>query len=104
MINREPGIGNLNLRSGEDISRRLEEFGVSVLGLAQKLPKNAIGRHVALQWSRSATGAGSNYEEARGAESRADFIHKMAIASKEIREARYWTPRSVRPYGAQLGK
>ena len=39
---------------------------------------------------RSATGGGSNYEEARGAESRADFIHKVGIANKEMREALYW--------------
>lgn len=39
---------------------------------------------------RAATGGGSNYEEARGAESRADFIHKVGVANKEMREALYW--------------
>jgi four helix bundle protein len=42
------------------------------------------------QLVRSATGGGSNYEEARGAESRADFIHKVSIAIKELRESLYW--------------
>lgn len=41
---------------------------------------------------RSATGGGANYEEARGAESRADFIHKIGIANKELRETLYWLP------------
>ncbi len=39
---------------------------------------------------RAASGGGSNYEEARGAESRADFIHKVAVAAKELRESLYW--------------
>jgi four helix bundle protein len=36
------------------------------------------------------TSPGANYEEARGAESRADFIHKMGIVLKELKETRYW--------------
>jgi len=58
--------------------------------LGSKLPKDAAGRHVAIQLIRSATGAGANYEEARAAESRADFVHKVGIAAKEAREASYW--------------
>jgi four helix bundle protein len=76
---------------GADIAERLLEFGLAVLKLADVLPRGPAGRHVALQWVRSATGAGSNYEEARAAESRNDFIHKLGIAEKEIRESHYWT-------------
>jgi four helix bundle protein len=43
-----------------------------------------------MQWIRSATSAGANYEEARAAESGLDFAHKVSIAAKEAREARYW--------------
>jgi len=39
---------------------------------------------------RSATSCGANYEEACAAESRADFVHKMQIVLKELRESRYW--------------
>ena len=39
---------------------------------------------------RAATSAGANYEEACAAESRADFIHKMQIVLKELRESHYW--------------
>jgi four helix bundle protein len=45
---------------------------------------------VASQVVRSATGGGANYEEARAAESRQDFIHKVGVAAKEVREAVYW--------------
>jgi four helix bundle protein len=43
-----------------------------------------------MQLGRSATSAGANYEEACGAESRADFIHKMQLVLKESRESIYW--------------
>jgi four helix bundle protein len=49
-----------------------------------------VAKHVMRQLVRAATGGGANYEEARGAESRADFIHKVAVANKELREALYW--------------
>jgi four helix bundle protein len=49
-----------------------------------------IGRHIARQLLRSATAGGANYEEARCAESRADFAHKVSVAAKEVRESRYW--------------
>ena len=45
---------------------------------------------MALQLARAATGGGANYEEARAAESRSDFIHKVGIACKEVRETAYW--------------
>ena len=54
------------------------------------LPKNHVGRHIGGQLLRSGTGGGSNYEEARGAESRADFIHKLGMAWKDMREANFW--------------
>ena len=76
---------------GGDIAERLLRFGVAVLRLAAGFPKDRAGRHVAHQYVRSATGAGANYEKARAAESRADFVHKLAISAKEMREACYWT-------------
>ncbi len=58
--------------------------------MAEKLPKHAAGRHVGLQLVRSGTAGGANYEEARAAESAADFAHKALVAAKEVRETRYW--------------
>jgi len=75
---------------GDDISERLLTFAVRVMKLTSALPKSFVGRHIAGQLLRSGTGAGANYEEARGAESRADFIHKLGVAWKEAREAWYW--------------
>jgi four helix bundle protein len=78
------------MRLGRNIAQRLGSFAATVVRLSARLPKDATGRHIALQLVRSATGAGANYEEARAAESRADFLHKAAVALKELREARYW--------------
>ena len=86
---RRPATGNRQLERGANIAQRLLSFAVASLRLATSLPKDAGGRHVASQWIRSATGAGANYEEARAAESRADFIHKVGVAAKEMREACY---------------
>ena len=78
------------MRVGNDIAKRLLDFAVTVVRLAAALPKDPAGRHVASQLVRSATGGGANYEEARAAESREDFIHKVGVAAKEVRETVYW--------------
>ena len=75
---------------GENIAERLRHFGARVVRLCRALPGDAATKHVARQLVRAATGGGANYEEARGAESRADFVHKVGIANKELREALYW--------------
>ena len=75
---------------GDDIADRLRKFAVRVLQLTRELPKDSAGNHVARQLIRSATGGGANYEEARGAESQADFVHKVRVAAKEVRESHFW--------------
>jgi four helix bundle protein len=55
-----------------------------------RLNKTSVGRHIGKQLMRSSTSAGANYEEACGAENRADFVHKMQVTLKELREALYW--------------
>ena len=54
------------------------------------LQVDAASKHTAKQLWRAITGGGSNYEEARAAESTADFVHKVRVATKELREAHYW--------------
>jgi four helix bundle protein len=78
------------MRRGEDIAERLLELGVRVINVARALPKDQAGRHIAGQILRCGTSAGSNYEEARGGENRADFVHKMGVSWKETRETWYW--------------
>lgn len=75
---------------GDDIAARPVTLAVSVVKLVDALPETAAGRHVAGQLLRSGTSPGANYEEARGAESRRDFLHKLGIALKELQETRYW--------------
>ena len=54
------------------------------------LPRTAAGRHISLQILRSGTAAAPNYAEARAAESRADFVHKLKICLKELNETSVW--------------
>jgi four helix bundle protein len=78
------------LRKGADIADRLLALGARIVRLVRTLPRDLTGRHVALQIVRSGTSGGANYEEARAGESRADFVHKLGIAAKELRETIYW--------------
>ena len=72
------------------LSERLLNFSASVIKLARILRKGPVDNHLARQIVRSATSAGANYEEACSGESRADFIHKLQIALKELNETLYW--------------
>jgi four helix bundle protein len=78
------------LRKGDDIAERLLALGVQIVRLLRALPRDPAGKHLAIQLFRCATSPGANYEEARAAESRADFAHKASIAAKEMRETRFW--------------
>jgi four helix bundle protein len=73
-----------------DLAERLLEFAANVIKLTAKLNRTATGRHIANQLMRAVTSAGANYQEACAAESRADFVHKMQIVLKELRESAYW--------------
>ncbi len=72
------------------MAERLLDFAAQIIKLVNMLPKTAIGKHIGGQLLRSGTSPGSNYEEACGAESRADFIHKLGIVLKETKECRFW--------------
>ncbi len=72
------------------LSERVLDYGVEIVRLTMKLGKMSAGKHIANQLLRSGTSIGSNYEEACSAQSRADFIHKLQIVLKEIRESLYW--------------
>ncbi|NLL13815.1 MAG: four helix bundle protein [Fibrobacter sp.] len=73
-----------------DIEDRLIDFAVRIIKLAESLPKTLTGKHVSSQILRSGTSPAPNYGEAHGAESNPDFIHKMKICLKELRETRVW--------------
>ena len=73
-----------------DLEERLIDFAVRVILLAESLPKTKVGNHIAGQLIRCGTSPAPNYGEAQSAESRSDFIHKMNVALKELRETRVW--------------
>ncbi|MBN4065985.1 four helix bundle protein [Candidatus Amoebophilus asiaticus] len=73
-----------------DLSERFLEFAFNIYKLSGRLNKTSSGRHVFGQLFRSSTSVGANYEEACAAESRADFIHKMQVVLKELRESFWW--------------
>ncbi|KAB2877547.1 four helix bundle protein [bacterium] len=69
-----------------DLEERLIEFSLSIISLGEKLPNTRTGNHIAGQLLRSGTSPAFNYGEAQVAESRDDFIHKMKICLKELKE------------------
>ena len=73
-----------------DLEDRLIDFAVRIIRIAESLPKTRIGKHIAGQIVRCGTSPAPNYGEAQGAESRADFVHKVKICLKELRETRVW--------------
>jgi len=73
-----------------DLEDRLLDFAVLACSIARVLPQDTLGRHVASQLIRSSTSPAANYAEAVAAESRRDFIHKMKICLKELRETLVW--------------
>lgn len=79
-----------NDHPADRIEERLIDFAVRIIGLCEKLPRNYTGNHIAQQMLRSGTAPAPQYGEARGAESRADFIHKVRIALKELNETNVW--------------
>jgi four helix bundle protein len=74
----------------DELAQRLLDFAARIGKVVDALPETRLGRHVAGQLVRSGTAPAPNYEEACAAESRADFIHKLRIALKELRESRCW--------------
>src|SRR5438105_2379804 len=72
------------------LEQRLIDFAVRIIKLSAKLPKTPAGRHVAGQILRSGTSPAPSYDEARGAESSADFTHKVRVVLKELNETLIW--------------
>ena len=73
-----------------DLEERLVDFAVRIIRTAESLPKTRAGNHIAGQLIRCGTSPAPNYGEAQSAESRSDFIHKMKVSLKELRETRIW--------------
>jgi len=73
-----------------DLEDRLIEFAVMMIDAIEALPGTRTGNHIAGQLLRSGTSPAPNYGEAQSAESKRDFIHKIKVALKELRETKVW--------------
>jgi four helix bundle protein len=73
-----------------ELSDRLWRFAARVGKVVDALPDTRLGRHVAGQLVRCGTSSAPNYDEGCAAESKADFIHKLSVALKEMKETRGW--------------
>jgi len=69
-----------------DLENRLVDFSVAIIKVSEELSHSHLKNHLATQLFRSGTSVSLNYGEAQSAESRKDFIHKMSIILKELRE------------------
>jgi len=78
------------MQNRTNLSERLLDFAASSIKLTVKLKRTAVGRYMAYQLMRAASSSGANYEDACGAESKADFINKVQLVLKELRESLYW--------------
>ena len=79
-----------------DLQERLINFAVQIIRIAESLPKTRVGNHISGQLVRCGTSPAPNYGEAQSAESRSDFIHKIKICLKELRETMVWLMIIVR--------
>ena len=87
-VNEREAVADVS--KSNDLERRLIDFAVRVIKVADALPESPAGKHIGRQLLRSGTSPAPNYAEARGAESTADFVHKLKIALKELNESCVW--------------
>lgn len=87
MLNEEANVSTDKRYNLED---RLLEYAAMIIRVAERLPATRTGNHIAGQLLRSGTSPLSNHGEAEAAESRQDFIHKLSISLKELRESKRW--------------
>ena len=73
-----------------ELGERLLDYGVRITKVVEAMPGALAGRRIGDQLLRCGTSVGANYEEAQAAESKADFVHKLQLSLKEIRESNYW--------------
>lgn len=78
------------VRRNFDLEERLLDYAAAIIRFVETMRRTPAGRHVAGQLLRSGTAPLPNHGEAQAAESVADFVHKMSVGLKELRESRRW--------------
>jgi four helix bundle protein len=73
-----------------ELEKRTKQFALKIIAFASTLPQNKTGGIIEYQLVKAGTSVGANYREANHAESRNDFIHKIAVVEKESSETCYW--------------
>ena len=93
-LNIEHSTSNIQLRIKTrrvyDLEERLLIYSANIIKLVEKLPDTRSGNHIAGQLLRSGTSPYPNHGEAQAAESQNDFIHKLKVSLKELRESKRW--------------
>src|SRR5579872_6132634 len=78
--------GKAQLKRKFDLEERLIDFAVLIIEVSENITNSPAGKHISGQIVRSGTSPALQYGEAQGAESRADFVHKLKVLLKELRE------------------
>ena len=73
-----------------DLEERLLSYSVRIIRIVEELPNTRVGNHIAGQLLRSGTSPYPNHGEAQAAESPKDFVHKLRVSLKELRESKRW--------------
>ena len=90
MTNDQPNPNSQNPKQKYDLEERTAKFAEDIIDFAKKLPQTSITRPLINQIVKSGTSIGANYSEADEANSKRDFINKVAISKKETKETKYW--------------
>lgn len=84
-------LSNTNLQNKTyDLEERTAKFAETIIDIMKKIPNDSINKRLMEQIVGSSGSIGANYCEANESESKKDFIHKMGIAKKEIKETKHW--------------
>ena len=73
-----------------DLEERTAKFGENIIGILRKIKLTPLNSRIVSQLVGSSGSIGANYCEANGSESKKDFVHKMRISLKEIKETKHW--------------
>ena len=90
MTNDQSNSNSQNPKQKYDLEERTINFSKDIIDFCKKLPQNSINRSLVSQLIRSGTSIEANYSEADEANSKKDFINKIAISKKETKETKYW--------------
>jgi len=90
MTKNQSNSNSQNPKQKYDLEERTIKFSKNIIEFAKKLPQNLITKPLINQLVRAGTSIGANYCEANEANSKKDFINKIAIAKKETKETKYW--------------